>query len=273
MFKKLTINLLWLCLFAGFNANAWTIQENYDSLSQNQQCGAWTQAVASSIVAYSGGLSCANRINQGSTGGSDWGGLIGFPTNLVKGDEIWLRINTYMPAGFNYNSIGEGELLKFLRVHTRTASNPNIGYNDWYITPTNNSFATHQFIYEGEQKWSYVTDMSLRPVVGVWETYEMYLKLDDVPAASGGEARVRFWKNGQLILDIADRKTLQSPGVYADRMHLFTYWNGGAPQTQEMYIDDLFITTAPPSNTDASGNRFIGVATATPAPKPPSNVQ
>ena len=279
MLKKLTINLLWLCLFAGFNASAWTIQENYDSESLNETCGTWqdTQSTVTNIVAYSGGQSCVNRINQGATAFGTWGGIIDFAsygvTNLVKGDEIWIRVHTFMPAGFDYNSNAEGNLLKFMRVHTRTASNTNIGYNEWYITPTTNPFASHQFIYEGEQKWSYVNDLSQRPQLGVWETYEFYLKLDDVPAASGGQARARFWKNGALILDVADRQTLQNPGVFVDRMHFFTYWNGGSPQTQQMYIDDLIITTAPPSNTDASGNPFIGVAQATPAPKPPSNVQ
>ena len=29
-------------------------------------------------------------------------------------------------------------------------------------------------------------------------------------------------------------------------MLIFTYWNGGAPQTQNMYIYDLWIATSPP---------------------------
>lgn len=252
---------LTICLLS-LNANAWTIQQDYDAQSLGDTCDSWqdTESIVTNIAAFSGSQSCLNRVNIGDTAFGYWGGTINFPSNLVKGDEIWIRLHTFMPTGFDYNSSAEGNLLKFLRVHTRDATNTNIGYNDWYITPTDNSFASHQFIYEGEQVWSYVTDLSLRPVLNTWETYEIYLKLDNVPAASGGQARVRFWKNGILILDAADRQTLQTAVAFAERMHIFTYWNGGSPQTQQMYIDDLIITSTTPTNTDASGNPFIGAS-------------
>lgn len=269
MIKKLTTILMSLTItLATFSAQAWTIQDDYDSLPLGGNCGILSStplSVVSNTEAYTGTQSCEHGIVIGQT---DWGGIITFPSNLVKGDEIWIRVHTFMPLGFDYNSYGEGELLKFLRVHTRTVADSNIGYNDWYITPTNNTFASHQFIYEGEQEWAFVTDMSLRPVLNQWETYEFYLKLDDVPVDSGGQARARFWKNGVLILDTTNRQTLQTAATYADRMHIFTYWNGNAPQTQQMYIDDLVITTTTPANTDPFGNPFIGDDPNTPPTSP-----
>jgi hypothetical protein len=256
------------------SVSAWTLQYDYESQPVGEICSGFgsSQSVITGLAANGGSQSCVNRISAGQTGFGVWGGIVDFPSNLVKGDEIWVRIQTFWPAGTSYDSTGEGNHLKFLRVHTRSISNPNLGYNDWYISPSIQPFFSHEFIYEGDPKWRYVTDLSLRPQFDQWETYEYYLKLDNVPARDGGEARIRAWKNGALILDVDSTQTLTASGDFADRLHVFTYWNGASPLTQTMYIDDLFITTATPANVDASGNPYIGVAPSLPPPNPPSNI-
>jgi len=51
----------------------------------------------------------------------------------------------------------------------------------------------------------------------------------------------------QLIYEDRIDKTLKTSTDKAWAFLIFTYWNGGAPQTQSMYIDDLIISTEPPS--------------------------
>ncbi len=267
-----------LCLFFVITANAWTLHTDYDEQSVGDVCNYWlsTQAVVASIQANTGANSCKTFITGGSTGFGEWGGIINFPSKLRKGDEIWIRIRTYWPAGFDYDSTGEGNHLKFIRVHTRDSAVSNYGYNDWYISPSTSSGLAHEFIYEGNVKglWDMVRDISYKPNHDIWETYEYYIKFDNIPADEGGVARIKAWKNGTLIMNSGINPTLKTKDTYADRMHIFTYWNGAAPKTQEMYIDDFFVTTAEPSHTDADGNNYIGVATTYNAlPKPPSSVQ
>ena len=91
-----------------------------------------------------------------------------------------------------------------------------------------------------------------------WDTYEFYLKLDNVPVSQGGTGRVRVWKNGVLLSDITNRETLKDATDVADLSYMFTYWNGGAPQTQSLYLDDVVATNTTPAARDAQGNPMIG---------------
>src|SRR5690625_7783165 len=86
----------------------------------------------------------------------------------------------------------------------------------------------------------------------------MAVTLDNVPASAGGMAKIRIWKNGRLLANISDRKTLGAADDYSDRALLFTYWNGGAPKDQHMYVDEITITTDIPDNVDEQGNPYLG---------------
>ncbi|MCF6264569.1 MAG: hypothetical protein L3J24_13415, partial [Xanthomonadales bacterium] len=52
-----------------------------------------------------------------------------------------------------------------------------------------------------------------------------------------------------LLFESTTDYTLKQSTDKASAFLLFTYWNGsnGAPQTQNMYIDDLWISTSPPA--------------------------
>ncbi len=278
------------------SANAWTISQNFDGSSVGSPCG-WDAAggsTVSGVMAYSGAHSCQLTIPAGSTGWGIWGGVINHPSNVTRGQQLWFRVHTFWPKGMTYNSTGEGDHLKFFRFHTMSSSNSNIGYDDIYINPQGQN-PPFQFIYEGEQVWDYIgstTGTLTAPLMGgtqepiqfgVWETYEYYVKFDTVPVTKGGMAEIRFWKNGSLMADMTDRITLASTDAYSDRTHLFTYWNGGAPQAVTMYVDDVVLTTDTPSAKDAAGHPFIGVGSAssttsgsgtttTVVPDPPSAV-
>jgi hypothetical protein len=260
------------------SAFAWRINMNFDNgalgvkaqststtLSGSALNGVFNDAAGATYftnaISYEGGRAAELNITQGCTCFGTWGGIINYPSQLKKGDQIWFRVRTYMPVGFNYDSSGEGNHLKFMRIHTQDTAGNNQGYNDWYINPKGSSIA-HQFIFEGEQVWNYFGSSQYAPVLGVWETYEFYVKFDNVPVSKGGMGEVRVWKNGVLLADITDRMTLATASSVSDRAHLFTYWNGGSPATQKMYVDDIVLTSDKPTAIDSKGNPYVGMALA-----------
>lgn len=98
------------------------------------------------------------------------------------------------------------------------------------------------------------------PKFDTWESYEFYVKFHHKAKDDGGEAVVRFWKNGKLLKEVTDRKTLVNSSDYSQRTLLFTYWNGGAPKTQHMYVDNIVLTSQKPTNRDEKGNPYIGTS-------------
>lgn len=259
-------------LFVSLSAYGWTIELDFEQNTAGQRCAfddAANQSFVSTARASNGTRSCEFNINQGATGFGDWGGIVDLPSNLTSGDEIWIRVKTYWPTGFNYDSTSEGNRLKFIRLHTRTSSDSNQGYDDWYINPQG-ATQPFRFIFEGEQVWEPFGTANDRITHDTWETYEIYMKLDSVSVDNGGQARIRVWKNGNLMEEITGRKTLVSSASYADLLYFFTYWNGGAPKTQSMYVDEIVLTSDTPTSTDNNGNPFVGMGETPPRPNPPS---
>ena len=220
--------------------------------------------------AYGGSHGCRLSVVGGTDGWGTWGGAIRFPSKLVRGDQLWIRVRTKVPMDFDYGSYGAGERLKFLRVHTAGEDGKHIGYDDLYIQ-REGSANPFNWIYESEEIWSPVGETSDGIQRGTWETYEIYLKFDNVPQAAGGAARVRIWKNGRLLKDIQDRITLRTALAYADYFYFFTYWNGNAPKTQFMFTDDVIVQSAVPSARDAEGFAFIGTENEIPDSQRPAS--
>jgi hypothetical protein len=256
-------------------ANAWTIAQDFDNQSVSDKCP-WqaTQSVVTNAKSASGPNACELHIKQGQTGYGVWGGELHLPNKLTRGDEIWIRVRTYWPPGFDYDSTSSGKRLKFLRVRTYNASGSATGHDDWYINPTTSPDPPFSFIYEGEGQWVHFGGPKFEIKHGVWETYEFYIKFDSTPASQGGQARIITWKDGVMMKDIGGKITLKDPNGYASLFRLFTYWNGGSPATQNMFVDDLTITSDTPGNRDANGNPYIGMGSLklTAPPNPPTNI-
>jgi hypothetical protein len=255
---------------------AWTWNANFELGVTGEQThtsglgDGFTDAAGASLYSTdevrSGSQACVCSIDSGVTGFGMWGGIVSFPEDLYEGDELWYHIAVYWPDGFDYNSYGEGGRLKFLRVHTRSDTVGNYGYDDLYINGEGVD-PPFGFIYEGEQRWFMLGTPGDSVVHDHWETYELYYKLHHLPADSGGEALVRVWKNGVLLQEITTRRTLKEPGAFANAAFVFTYWNGASPRTQSLYIDDLILTTETPANIDADGNPMIGQSSASVRPR------
>jgi O-antigen ligase len=210
---------------------------------------------------YEGGQAAELRIAQRTDGWDSFGGRRFLPSEPGKGDELWIRVRAFFPEGFDFSA---DPMLKFLRVHTRSGGEH--GYDDWLFNhPDRGHHPGHYFVSGAQDAGRECGRPDVHdPVRGRWETYEMHLGLDDVAARHGGGGRVRLWKDGELICEIDDLATLRTPESRADAFLLSTYWNGGAPRTQVMYVDDIVITSRTPTGRDAHGNPMIGPGGALP---------
>lgn len=274
--------------------NAWVVNvdcnEGVDGekVAQSSALNHFTDATGateySSEQSVEGGLSCKFKIKKGSDGWGKWGGRKILPTVLEKGDELWMRVHTFFPADFDYNVTGAGNKLKFLRAHTRSTISgqggscvpANEGYNDWYIYPDTQEFGDtpYGFIKECHNVWQEFGSFNEGMYIHreVWETYEMYIKLDNIPSASGGEALVRVWRNNDLLGEFTSVPTLVTAESFVDAFLIFTYWNGRSPKTQHMYIDDLVVTNETPTSVDSEGNPRVGVGELLPSNPPNKTV-
>ena len=201
---------------------------------------------------FEGGKGVEMNITAGDTGFGIWGGIIGHPTApQKKGDQIWFRVRTYWPSGFNYDSTGEGGHLKFLRIHTQSAGGGKWGYNDWYMNPRGTDIS-HKFIFEGEQMWYDMVPTAYQPQYDVWESYEFYVKLDDVPVSKAAKAEYAPEK-WQIV---SRYHQPQNAGVahLCIRSHPYLYlleWR--LAKDAKMYVDDVVLTSDQPIHKDANG--------------------
>jgi len=213
---------------------SWTLSYDFNDGTVGQMvagldAGGWTRYTKQQ--SFEGGKAAVLEARRGRENFGRWGGVVKFPANLRKGDEIWWRVRTYWPKGMDYTA---NPRLKFLRIHTCSSTGENHGYNDVYINKPGSNVPI-QFIYEGEAKWSSVSTTEDAIVPDTWEAYEFYMKLDDVAVDDGGQARIRFWKDGRLLKEITDRKTLKLADDYANSAFLFTYWNSSPYMGQIVY--------------------------------------
>ena len=271
----------WLLFFASTSSWAWSVSESFENQQDNVDCGTfWSDSAdstVSSITAATGSKSCKFAV---TAGGTAFGAGFVLPNIMRKNDEAWVRFRIFFPSGFDYGSYSSGNRLKFIRWTTTDSSGGNAGYMDWYINNpgANPPFqATREFdnCTSWNECWQLFGTASNKPNHGVWETYEMYVKFDDKAVDQGGTGRVRAWKNGELIGDLTKRPTMPNSTDTIESIKIFTYWNGGAPKTQHLFLDDLVSTNVTPSARDSHGNPYIGTGNfvSIAPPRPPESIQ
>lgn len=230
-----------------------------------------TSGVISTDQASNGSKSAKISITYNTDGDQSYGGARTLDTPLVQGDEIWVQSKFFFPNGWDFGNAGNAGMggtaprTKFFRLHTKTNAGTHLGYNDLYLYKWDANQTRWNWIYEGVQQWAFNgLDASVSrpqaPYTGIsrgqWVKVEYYIKLHATP----GSAIVRVWVDNALQVNITDLATLVNSTDKADEVQYCTYWNGGAPATQSSYFDDFKIYTSAsrPSNTDLSGNAFIG---------------
>lgn len=206
--------------------------------------------------AHRGQQAARLAIRAGDGGGfGQWGAVLPIRPALGKGQEIWVRLYVYWPKSFQFSAT---PWMKFLRFHTKSADGQNRGYNDLYVDRADQDTSVLRTIKEMHDKWAVYDGRAIAREQ--WERYEMYLSLDNVPADAGGRARVRIWRDDELIFDRPDVPTLAYATDVLDSFFLFTYWNNEKPPDNHCFVDDLAIATSAnsPPQRDAAGHPIIG---------------
>lgn len=251
------------------SVSAWSVEGNFDDKSVGALCAPiWdsgSDTKVSSDMSSSGTKSCRMGINQGVF---TWGGGIKFPSSLAEGDELWVRFRLFVPNGFStYVPPSKGSNLKFIRISQKDSSG-KVGRLDWYWPKG----VILERDFGCNPCWQTFNGSS--PVTGVWQTWEMYTRLDKISVNDGGQGRTRAWVNGKLVADLTARPTMWPDARTVVDVRIFDHWNGGAPKNQYLYLDDLVVTNVTPASRDTAGNPYIGVGKfITVAPPLPPLVQ
>ncbi|MCH2535649.1 MAG: polysaccharide lyase [Bdellovibrionales bacterium] len=242
----------------------WLVQRNFNQGTEGEkvELGAGGSSRYSYDVSLDGSMAAKMSIRAGETAFGQWGGILNFDSPLTQGDKVWIQFYIYIPSSFIIETPTNGSL-KFIRIRTQTSGGQNGGYNDLQMMDDNTgSNAVYRYIKEGPgARWTSVAQANQRSMLlprDRWFKVEVALSFDNVPTSDGGKSYFRMWVDDNLIWNGLDVNTLSRPDDLATALYLFTYWNGGAPQDQSLYIDNIIMTSKVPSNTDNQGHAFIG---------------
>lgn len=222
--------------------------------------------------------SMALKIANGSNGDPTDGGIgglfgfvIGLPTELIcaQGDTIHWGMWIYFESGFRFDTPSGG--LKTLRM-TRTGTTAQVDVLSQGTTSNTG------FIFSNESDQSEITGSTrttsrvISP--GTWQWIEHAITWHSV----GANSMRRLWIADQLVMEIVGAQvkwfdgtlqsatlgsavaTLQNSSAQHTQEGVFTYFNGGSPREQTVWID-AFVWhkgEAPLTNTDDQGNKIIG---------------
>jgi len=258
-------------------ASAWVWNADFECGADGEHIGTATGCgianrsltFGSDDVAYNSDISLSPAIVSGSTGDNEFGAVFLFGhedvpngRNLVQGDELWYRIWYYFPAGFDFTASGSG--LKLTRVKTVDSGGGHEAFISSHIQGnlSMGNAINHAAFTENNGSSSNAGDTV---TTGNWMAVERYHKFHSTP----GQGIYRVYQNGNLIFEDLLTETLTTSSSEVSAVYIFTYWNGGAPQSQHCYIDEIILTSETPSDTDEDDNPFIGVGDFVP-PDPES---
>jgi hypothetical protein len=180
----------------------------------------------------------------------------------VKGQTIWYQTHVYFPVGYDYLSdnggINGGGRLKFMRHANYRGDGTLRNYSDIYIN-WNNAPQSWEYTYEGAAgfvRFGTSTNADF-PTLGAWTEVQFAVTLDTAPQDSGGQAMVRMWVDDKFLGEITSKPTITDDNDYYAFQLFMPTWNGDAPATQTMWLDDVVLTTTPPQTTDAGGRPKI----------------
>jgi len=188
-------------------ANAWSLVRDFNSGPAGTSVKGKADGMGNTTAVYDathvaeGAFAAKTTVQEGKNGFGSWGGIVGFPTPLVRYDELWVRVSLYVPADFSI-AAGPG-FLKFLRIRSLNTAGGSNGHVDWLINNDAGQILSdnqYRMIKEGQQIWFRFGETGSL-TRDTWHTFVWNMTVDSVPGASGGQGRVRAWQNGVLIQD------------------------------------------------------------------------
>lgn len=259
------IALLAFMLGAPIYSSAWTIHKDFESgelgtSAQGEEDGFSGNSGGSEYVSElsaHGNQSVKLNVREGTSGFGYWGGTMQFPSHLSKNDEIWISLRMFIPESFEIST--NTGYLKFIRIRQKNQDGSHTGYLDNLIAMPRLEKGVFTLLKEGQNKLRHYGELGVDDLPrGQWFRFELYVHLDDVPQTQGGSAVVRAWLNNKPLTEMHDIITLSNATATAQALYLFTYWNGGAPKDQHLFVDDIVITNERPADRDIYSNPMIG---------------
>jgi len=274
---KEAIALLWghryllpaLCaslLLIGFPApgdevGAWTLTADFDSGTLGEVArgpNAFTDASSetrfSNDKAHSGSQSA--KMSWHTAGSTDGLGLVDFPSHVSSGQELWMRGYYYFAAPWSWDTLdpSEGGAVKIMRAHKVTSAGTHIGYNS-IIQFGGELIGNCEFCAPPNEN---LNQNRNRPPLETLSQTERWYAIEQYVKFHPTEGVFRMWVDGILKVEVLNLDTAQSDTHSMNLAFFMSFWNGGAPQEQLQYIDDIVITTDSPIKQDAQGNPMIG---------------
>jgi hypothetical protein len=161
-----------------------------------------------------------------------WRFFVKYPAGTASFPEKVSRAMIYASSNWAQAMIGHLWLVshgsRFLQVDPASGTDPAGNL----ITTTYN---------DPNLRWLGAVPSPIPIAVGAWQCHEAHIKLNSAGASDGV---FELWLDGTLA---ANRNNLNWVGSYnaygINAVMLETYWNGGAPQATERYIDNFVIAT------------------------------
>lgn len=194
----------------------------------------------------------------------DWDNI-----KLGVGDEMWLRFDQFLEAGFELNVSGGAPSVKWVGMLS------NSGTSRTYINPMDSaSQVSNDWYFDAEgqagEEQSNLTAGSGLVLRGVWQRWEFRVK-----PGKTNDGEITIWLDGVRVANLTGINNLASAATHFRNIHFQLFWNGGAPKTQTMWIDNWAVAIKSAGTeagavarddtvymaTDAHGNPFIGSAT------------
>ena len=248
----------------GRGTSAWTWTADFESGTLGQVAsGTSGFDYAASLTTYSneqthgGTKACKMHWTSGSDGYEGCAGWWGYDDgnhNITNGQELWVRGYYYFKSPWDWTC---DPVVKILRAPVRTSSNGHNGYisvftfqNGEYGAESPGAMGYSNETTNGEGQTAAVPNALFS--TDQWICLEMYIKFSPTAGIQ------RIWRNGILVQERTNSTFDATSNISPGGGWVMSYWNGGAPQAQDMYLDDFQATTDTPSNRDAAGNPMIG---------------
>lgn len=159
------------------------------------------------------------------------------PLKMHRYGEIWMRVVVFYPSNWDWTG-GNPDVKGFRFYYSKSdgsQGDTSLGYTskDYPQGDLRTRFTNYNPDSPGE-RWP-----NSAPAKGQWTVLEAYQVNDYIPKSSGGQAQIRFWRNGVAWAPQNGHDISNYSGSKFSRIMYHTYVNEGFPQDQDCWIDSF----------------------------------
>lgn len=241
-----------LLTFATSQSFSWVIDRDFNdgevSTAATRTADGFDDAASQSYYdtskVFEGSQAAQLNIEEGDQGFGRWGGVINLPEFVYADQELWFQMYIYIPDSFLLDT--DHGSLKTIRFMSQKADGSGSGALDVQLADEDSPYVFRMIReYADSTGWLTFGEREQFPK-NQWHKITTYLYADHKTASEGGKSQVKVWLNDELVTDEREIKTLAFEGSNFKFLYLFTYWNGHAPKTQQLWVDKIQITNERP---------------------------